>query len=82
MGSLPSHLVMRMTAALLAGLALPFLAAWLIPTRNGDKVGPQSSVSAFLRTYPFRLILSFACVLLVALPLTAIGSPNLPCDLW
>ena len=73
MGNLPSHLVMRMTLALLVGVALPFLAAWLIPTRNCDQIGPQSSISALLRTYPFRLILSFVCALLAALLLTAIG---------
>ena len=73
MGNLPSHLAMRMSAALLVGVALPFLAAWLIPTRNCDQIGPQSSISALLRTYPFRLILSFVCALLAALLLTAIG---------
>ena len=73
MGNLPSHLVMRMTLALLVGVALPFLAAWLIPTRNTDQIGPQGSISTLLRTYPFRLILSFVCAFLVALLLTAIA---------
>jgi hypothetical protein len=73
MGSLPSHLMTRMTVALLAGVALPFLAAWLIPTRNSNEIGPQSSISTFLWTYPFRLILSFVCALLAALLLAAIA---------
>jgi len=73
MGNLPSHLAMRMTAALLVGVTLPFLAPWLIPTRNTDQIGPQSSISTLLRTYPFRLIFSFACALLTALLLTAIA---------
>jgi hypothetical protein len=73
MGNLPSHLVMRMTVALLVGGALPFLAAWLIPTRNCDQIGPLSSFSTLRRAYPFRLILSFVCALLSALLLTAIG---------
>ena len=73
MGNLPSHLAMRMTAALLVGVTLPFLAAWLIPTRNTDQIGPQSCISTLLRTYPFRLIFSFACALLIALLLTAIA---------
>jgi hypothetical protein len=73
MGSLPSHLVMRMTVALLVSVALPFLAAWLIPTRNSDEIGPHSPVGILLRTYPFRLILSFVCALLAALLLIAIA---------
>src|SRR5947208_16550290 len=59
MGNLPSHPAMRMTLALLIGVALPSPAAWLIPTRNSAEIAPHSSVGLLPRTYPFRLTLPF-----------------------
>src|SRR5436853_7930222 len=64
MGNLPSHFVMRMTLALLVGVALPFLAAWLIPTRYSDEIGLHSSIGLLQQSYTFRLIFSFVSAFL------------------
>jgi hypothetical protein len=71
-GELPSHPLMRMKTALIFAVALPFGAAWLIPTRNSE-IEPHSPAGKLVRTYPFRLILSFVCALLVALLLVGVA---------
>ena len=71
MGALPTHLIFRMTATLLAAIAIPFLTAGLISSRNDPvKVG---SVISLRRTYAFYLILSLVCALFAAYLLLFIG---------
>lgn len=70
---LPPHAMVRMAAALIFGLALPFLAAWLIPSTTKDPTKPFYSLAGLLGSYPCRLIFSLLCALLVAIGFLAIG---------
>src|SRR5438270_13400552 len=47
MGNLPSHLAMRMTAALLVGVTLPFLAAWLFQRETPIRLGHRAALAHF-----------------------------------
>ncbi len=66
---LPSHPVMHMAASLALGLALPFFAAWLIPLTKMNEVAKKTPPGSLLRSYPFRLAVSFALALLAAVTL-------------
>src|SRR2546425_5474382 len=52
---LPSQSVMYMAASLTFGLALPFLAAWLMPQPQLDEVAKKTPPGSLLRSYTFRL---------------------------
>ena len=69
---LPSHPLVHMAASLSFGLALPFLAAWLMPALQMDEVARKTATGVFLRSYTFRLIVSFVCALLAVVMLAVL----------
>ena len=66
---LPSHPMMHMAASLTFGVALLFLAAWLMPQLQMDEVAKKTPPGSLLRSYAFRLAISFALALLAAVTL-------------
>jgi hypothetical protein len=63
---LPSHPMLRMVLCVAVGLALPFLAAWIMGPSDACTAAGESAPRMLWRSYSFRLGFSFAVVFVTA----------------